>query len=446
MRALSAARASALCLALATLALAARGARGSGFEVRQGGPSIGNAGAGANATADDPSTAWFNPAGMSYLVKDEYAAYVDLVDISVRFRNRGSTDSSGAPLSGGNGLDAGGGAVIPNLYAVLKLDDDWRLGFSVNSPFGLGADYGDHWAGRYYTTRASLHTVDLGIEASRSLSKSLSIGAGIDIQQAEAKLDSAVDFGTIAATTFGTGPAAALGLTPQGNDGGVKLRADSLGVGMRAGLLFRPDEATSVGLSYRSSVFQKLEGDAEFTVPKKAAILTAGGAFQDSGVTARTRLPEAFSLGAARRVAPKWTLVGQIDWTRWSRFQELRIQFDNPNQPDSVDNENWHDATRYSLGAIFRPTDTWTLRAGVAYDQSPVLDDYRTPAIPDNDRKWVALGVEKRLGKRVTVGLEYAHEFLGDGDVRLSDPFKGSLRGSIQSSIDILNVLVTFDF
>lgn len=69
--------------------------------------------------------------------------------------------------------------------------------------------------------------------------------------------------------------------------------------------------------------------------------------------------------------------MGDITWTRHSRFKELRIDFAN-NLPDSNTPENWTNTLRASLGLNYQWSDALTLRGGVAFDQSPVTQRNRT--------------------------------------------------------------------
>ncbi len=47
---------------------------------------------------------------------------------------------------------------------------------------------------------------------------------------------------------------------------------------------------------------------------------------------------------------------------------------------------------RYSIGVNYHYSDTIKLRAGLAYDEEAIKDEFRTARIPGNDRKWLSLG------------------------------------------------------
>src|SRR6266542_4673247 len=81
----------AIAIAGVTLAFAAGHAHGAAFGLaEQSGSGLGNAFAGGAAMADDASTVWFNPAGMSRLARPEVATSIHLITPSIKFKDDGS--------------------------------------------------------------------------------------------------------------------------------------------------------------------------------------------------------------------------------------------------------------------------------------------------------------------------------------------------------------------
>jgi len=76
-----------------------------------------NAYAGGAAVAQDATTIFFNPAGMTKLPSQMETA-VHVIIPSFKFKNEGSTHATGALLLGSNGGEAGVAKVAPNLYFV----------------------------------------------------------------------------------------------------------------------------------------------------------------------------------------------------------------------------------------------------------------------------------------------------------------------------------------
>ena len=435
---------------LAVLAAAAVGlalapdAAAQGFRIQEGGPSLGNAGAGSAATAEDPTTAFFNPAGMTGIRGDRGALLLNFVRTDLRFRDDGSTDRTDGEMRGGDGRNAGGLAFLPSLYAVLDRGDTW-FGIGVNHPFGLSTDYGDDWVGRYHATRSSLTVTQVNPSVAWRLHDEFSFGLGLDLQQARATLENAIDFGSIAVDELGPGPAAALGLAPQRDDGKATLSGSSFGVGANAGILWLPREDTRVGLAWRSAVKHGLEGRARFAVPRDARQLTAAGDFRDTDARVDITLPATLLLGAVHDLTPRWSLLGGLEWNDWSQFRELKIDLRDSRAGNLRQQQGWHDTLRSMAGVSWRPDARWTLRAGGSYDSSPVGRDERRPRLPDAARTTVAFGAGLRLSSRAALDLSYARFWTRTVPLDVADPDVGRLRGETRSRGDYVSLSVTVD-
>ena len=392
-----------------------------------------------SAAADDASTIFFNPAGLTRLSNNSAIAATYYIAPTALFQDRDSTIATGAPLTGGEGGDGGVNIVVPNLYAVWNASDRVTLGLGVNSPFGLKTRYDRDWVGRYHAINSELVTININPTVAAKLTDNLSLGAGINLQYAEAKLSNAIDFGLIGASNR-------LRTAPQSTDGSVELEGDDWSWGYNLGLLYEPDRRTRLGLAYRSAITHDLEGEANFNVPGAVSALTATGRFQDGGIAAELNLPDTLSLHAYHQISPRVALTGDVTWTNWSRFEELRVAFDDPVEPDNVQPENWRDTVRYSLGVNYALSSAWELRAGVAYDPSPVDDTYRSPRIPDNNRTWLAIGASFKASDSISFDIGYAHLFVDDSNIDLSGSTSGNLRGKIDSDVDVVGLQLTWKF
>lgn len=433
--------------------------------VEQSVSGLGNAFAGGAASAEDATTVFFNPAGLTRLKGHQVAGAAHLVLPSTKFKDDGSKVSpllGGGALMGGDGGDGGETKVVPNFYYAGSLGNGWAVGLGVNSPFGLATDYDDHWQGRYHALNSDLITVNINPSVAYQATEHLSLGAGVSAMYVKAKLSNAVDLGSIAYVQSGLNP----GLAPlvQQKDGNVKLDADDWAYGFNLGLLYEFNENSRIGLAYRSRVKVKAKGDANFTLP--AAIsgipeLDGGIAatFADTDAKADITLPDSASVSLYHRFNPQWAIMADATWTNWSTFDELRVEFDSNDfgitLPDNVTSENWDDSWRFALGATYNPLDKLTLRLGLAYDQTPIPDaEHRTPRIPGEDRYWTALGLGYRFNDRIALDLAYAHLFVKDSKIDKqagTDPagedfFRGTLKGEFKSSVNIVSAQVNVLF
>jgi long-chain fatty acid transport protein len=414
----------ALAAVSASALLSASEAGASGFALReQSGSMLGQAFAGQNAYAMDPSIIFFNPAGMSALDGTQVSAIASFIFPSNEFNNDGSTTLAGPALLGSNeGGDAGVNALVPTAYAMTSFGDV-RVGIGVNAPFGLTTEYDEDWIGRYAAITSSLRTMNVNPVVSYQVLPWLAIGGGAQIQKVDARLTNA--------EIFGAGPMGAI-------DGRTELQADDVGFGFTAGALITPMQGTQIGLGFRSSVKHQLEGEAEITPPSGPAVFR-------SDATADLETPETIGLSVYHQLTDRVGVAGTVEWTNWSRFDELRVKFAN-GAPDNVVEENWQDTFFVALGATYQVSESFTARAGVAYDQSPVQDDFRTARLPDADRFWVALGGTWEMNQFVSLDFGFTHIFVQDASIEenfVATPgpgLSGTLRGDYENSVDIFAV------
>ena len=90
--------------------------------------------------------------------------------------------------------------------------------------------------------------------------------------------------------------------------------------------------------------------------------------------------------------------------------------------------------------AGYRLNDALTLRAGTAFDKSPVSDDYRTARVPDENRVWLAIGASYQVLPGVTVDAGYAHLFVKDSSIRETSPTGDVLTGRFRNRVDIISL------
>ncbi len=413
-----------LAAALAAGLASASLAHAAGFAiVEQSAAGLGNAYAGAAAVAEDATTIAFNPAGLAHVENRQLVLAGHVIAPSTRLK-AGAT-VGGSPVTNLGG-DAGVTALVPNLYASMPLGSDVVTGIGIYAPFGLATKYDRNWGGRYHAVESKLETVSLVPTVAVRASQRLALGFGLNVQYAKAKLTNAIDFSALGA-----------------GDGFADISGDSWSWGINAGLLYTAKEGTRIGLAYRSSVFHRLRGRADFSdIP---ALVLGLGKFVDTDASARIELPESLSLSLA---VPRgnWTYLADVTWTRWSRFDQLVVNYAQGTQGPTITNEKWEDAWRFSLGASYRYSDRWTLRMGVAYDQTPIPDaEHRTPRIPGNDRRWVAVGASYRARDGVRLDFGYAHLFVSDTPIRNTSTQGHLLTGTYESDVDIVSAQLVWE-
>jgi long-chain fatty acid transport protein len=407
---------------------------------------MGSAFAGASAQTDGPEFVSFNPATSSGVGDWDASVTVNGIYPTSSAFFSVATNALGTP-TGGNAAPDGfiKDAYEPGLQARYRLTPELTAGLSITAPWGLGTRYNDGWAGRYYALESKLITVNTVPSLAYQVAPELAVSAGVQIQYAKGTLSNAIDFGTIGAL-FGV-----LGAAPTLQDGSAEVNADDWGFGFVLGGLWKPVPTVSIGASYRSQIDHKLEGNVDFVLDSAGvgAALSLSGAFVDTGASTRLTTPAVVSLGGAFDIDPQLTVLTELGMTMWSSFDELRIRFANPFQPDEVKTYDWKDTFFASAGLRYRPAPDWTLRAGVAFDQSPTKDATRDPRIPDADRTWLALSVRYDVGARTSIDFGYGHLFIPEEPIALTaaapeNLARGNLIGTTDSAVDVLTVQLTF--
>jgi len=383
-------------------------AQGAGFAlIEQNASGMGNAYAGAAAVAEDASTIFFNPAGLTRVDGSQLVMAAHVIMPSAKFTDAGSTLAVR-----GNGGDAGVTAFVPNFYFAMPLTPDVKLGIGVNAPFGLTTEYDGTWAGQVQAIKSDMKTINVNPTLAWRVNDRLSLGFGLDWQYIEAELTQA--------TGAGVNPPQAV------------MKGDDNSWGWNVGLLWDIDADTRLGLAHRSGISHRLTGTL--------SVLPGVGVYAD------VALPNTTSLSLLRRLSPRWELLADVTRTGWDQFQKLDVRLQANNALVSTVDESWRNAMRYSVGVNFRPGREWTWRFGLAYDETPVPDlTHRTARIPDADRLWVALGGQYRFSPKAAVDFGYAHLFVNDASISHVNNAT-LLRGTYNNKIDILSVQYTHSF
>ncbi|PIR09206.1 MAG: aromatic hydrocarbon degradation protein [Gallionellaceae bacterium CG11_big_fil_rev_8_21_14_0_20_60_62] len=429
-----------MAVASALLAMSG-GVQASGFAlIEQSASGMGNAFAGGAAGAEDASTVFFNPAGMSRIDGNQVAVAAHAIKPSSKFKDGGSTGAA-LQTAGGNGGDAGDWAVVPNAYATTRINEALHFGIGVNAPFGLQTKYNSDWIGRFQAVKSKIETINVNPSLAYQVNDQLTLGLGLDYQHIKGKLTGMVNY---SAAAFNAGGLPLLGaIGGAGVEGLSTVTGNDSAWGYNVGALFEFTPQTRAGLHYRSQIDYTLKGNVAFdNVPAQLA-----GALPNGAVTLNITMPESFSISGFHQLNEQWDVMADATRTNWSVFKDLKIDRTSGTNLTTV-NENWKDTWRFALGANHHYNSQWTARAGVAYDQTPIRDAFRTARIPGNDRTWVTLGGQYKPASATAIDFAYAHIFLSDPSIAqdASATGGGNLVGSYKESVDIISVQLTQNF
>ena len=420
----------------ALLAVAFSGAASaSGFQLlgEQSASSLGNAGAGSAAVAENASTIFYNPAGMTELGRGSISAGLVAVKTSFEFSNDGSI-TPGLTGDGGNG---GNWGVVPNAYGSWQLAKDWYIGLGIGAPFGLKTKYDEPWIGSAHSNEFDIKTININPSIAWRAADWVSLGAGVNWQRIDATYKRAAG---VAASPRVTNCAAVPPTSPLFPaavpcQSGVKLEMDDDAWGWNVGALFKPAAQTKIGVSYRSKIKYTANGDVSVSGP--SPVVNAGGS---SNVKADIDVPDTFILSLSQGIGDKWEVLADVSWTGWSSIPYLDIVRTSgrlSGQTAQTLNTKFDDAWRFALGANYKLDEAWKLRFGIAYDQTPVPSaQYRLVSLPDNDRTWFSAGFQWKPAKDMALDVGAAYLYLKDADINndLRAEGKGLVKGSYEDS------------
>ncbi|UCV10509.1 outer membrane protein transport protein [Dechloromonas denitrificans] len=429
----------------ALMALAFAGsASAAGFQLlgEQGASGIGNAGAGSAAVAENASTVFYNPAGMTQLQDREISVGGTFVKTNFNFSDGGS--SVGVLNGTGDGGNGGGLGFVPNMYGSWALTKDIYLGLGIGAPFGLRTEYDNPWIGAAQSVSFDIKTLNINPSIAWRANDRVSLGFGLNWQKIEAEYIRAA-----AVVNLGAGAAGAAGST-------VKLNLSDDAWGWNAGALFTLAPSTKLGVSYRSAIKYETKGDVSISSNGTAAatattngLIAAGRA---SDTKASIKLPDTFILSLTHKASDQWELLGDVSWTGWSSIPKVDIirtsGLLNGQTAQTLDT-NFRDTWRFAVGANYKVNDAWKLKMGIAYDQTPVKSaEHRLVSMPDNNRTWFSAGVQWKPSKTTAVDVGGAYLYLKDAEINnnQSTDGRGLVKGTYADSAILLGAQFSMAF
>ena len=376
-------------------------------------PDMGAASAGRAAVGQDASTATVNPAAMTQLERSQSATAIQVLYIEARF------DTDASTFGGGNGGNAGGVVPAGSLHYVHVYDDDLRFGISAGSYLGLGVDYGDEWAGRYYVTEAELMTFGVNPGIGYRVNDWLSVGGGVSLLSASLDQKAAINNAAV--------PGQA-GLA----DGSMELEDSDTAYGFNAGVLMEASEDTRFGITYRSKVELEFEDvlDLKNVGPVLQGLLNLSG-LSGRKVDLDMTLPQTLMFGGYHQLNEEWALVGSLAWQDWSDFGKQELSLSGSGASSFTKDLDYEDTWHVALGAQYRFAPEWLWSFGAAYDTSPIDgSDQRTPDLPLDRQIRLGTGIQYDINEDITVGGVYEYLDLGSAKIRQAGgPLQGELKG-----------------
>ena len=308
-------------------------------------------------------------------------------------------------------------------------------------PFASATDYSGQSVLRHHLNRLGLTSIAVEPVVAYKFNDKHSVGAGLIAQHSSAELRKYADWdasGTVSALASRQASQAAgrpVSVDATGHaDGHAEVKGKDWGFGYQFAWLWDINDRVRVGANYRSKVKHKLKGsadwyaDGDYVKPVYAARIGVPVAAGGSGYVPHEKAeveivtPESLSLHGMYKATDRFNLFGDVTWTRHSRFNKAELVFENTKaigvgktSDRTIITPNWRNTYKVAVGGSYQYSEPLQLRAGIAFDQSPVRGaQSRLNTLPDGNRIWYSLGAKYTLRKNHVFDVAYSHIHIND--------------------------------
>ena len=363
--------AAATLLSLSTLAASAEGYQINTLSARQNG--MGHTGTAMKLGAESMI---FNPAGLGFLDKTlEFQGSVT-----------GIFAHATAKVNGVEYKTANDPSTPMAFNLGMSVYDNFKVGVSFYTPYGSGINWGDNWPGAVLNQRVALKAFTFQRTLAWRIITGLSVGAGAMVTFGNVNLDK----GLVSETSMNTV------LGAMGNDyrfsdtpASINLQGKAaVTVGVNAGVMWDIDPRWTVGVSFRSKMNLKVKcGDASVRFANEMArqILESQlGILDKANFKASMPAAAVLNAGVAYKPIDKLVLAFDAQWTGWSAYKSLDIEFlsETLTPYNQYIAKNYSNSWTFHLGAQYDLTNRFQLRAGMMVDTTPVSKTHYNPETP----------------------------------------------------------------
>lgn len=338
-----------------------------------------------------------------------------------------------------------------HLYFNYKPIERLSVGVGFFTPNGSSMNWGDDWSGAHLVQQINLAAYTVQPTLSFKICDRLSVGAGLmitwgnfdlsrsmlsqtkrqtiiaelldpNIKQLNEALALMPDNATVQEQLQKLqGAKTYLNATMDQSLVSAKLEGDAkVAVGVNAGFLWDITDEWSVGMTWRSRMNMRVDkGRATMHTDPQAAALIAqleqmtNKTFMpplDRGTfNAELPLPTVVTWGASFRPTPKWEVGLDLQWSGWSAYKTLNVEFNEAELgiDPIVSVKNYSNTLAIRFGGQYKATDWLTARMGMYVDESPVDSSYLNPETPSMTKAAYTVGLGFRPWKFMTVDLAY---------------------------------------
>lgn len=426
------------------LLLVSTNAVAAAFQLRtESAVDMGQANAGAAARAEDATTQFSNPAGLTRLKKQFVISNIVLTSRSEFNGTATATGRRLGPIQASNFSQTGetsshGSGASPAIYFAAPILPRTTFGFGMLSPFAIGSEYGESSILRYENTFLSARVIDYSPGLGVKVYRGLSLGAAFDAMNFNIRQEKMARSENVTSTD-----------SKLINDG------SSWAYGWHAGALYEFTPQTRFGASYHSKIIEHAEGYSQLDIGKSNTPLLRQQVLQNNNMSLTVPIPPLASFSLYHDINPRWAILGSADWTQWSIFRSVQIQ--NVQSTPGTTSETYvykfQDAWRYSLGSTFKVNPKFKLRSGIAFDMSPTDPKYSNMNVADTNSVILAVGAHYQIKPRLGWDFSYSHTFFNTANANHSQsttPAPGvtsvtTTNGTVERYYNFFGMQGTFD-
>lgn len=385
-----------------------------GFQLNEHGAKAMGMGGAFTAVASDPTAVYWNGAGLTQFWGTNFVLGGTLITPASSFRGI-------APQITEYKTEAQS-FYPPHFFASHRINKDFAVGLGFTVPFGLGTKWDDDWTGKYLALKTELMVFTVSPVVAYQITDGLSVSAAF-----------VYSFANVEITRKNS-------LAPFSGDAFVQLKGDdNSAFGYNLGLMYKPIETLSFGVSFHSQIKYDFKGTAKSTseIPQLQGLLPNGD------ITADLTTPINLAFGIAYDVLPNLKFSGDFQYVGWSSYDTLKVVFADPNFPDLASPRLYDDSYIVRLGCEYKASKQFALLGGIYFDKNPVKPEYLNPSLPDANRIGFSIGFDYNITKNLNVCASYLH--IGASQLTVDNSVE-YFNGTYNSSANIGALSVSFGF
>ena len=394
-----------------------------GFQLNEHGARAMGMGGAFTAVADDPSAIYWNGAGLTQFWGTRFLLGFSYIAPASSFRGVAPQITE---------YKTSAQQFFPvHFFASHRIDKNFAVGLGFTTPFGLGTQWDDGWVGKYLALKTNLMVFTISPVVAYQIVDGLSVSAAF-----------VYSFANVEITRKNS-------QLPFEGDAFIKLKGnDNAAFGYNLGLMYKPIESLSFGVSFHSQIKYDFKGTANATGAQQ--LIAAGELPVDEDITAKLTTPMNLAFGIAYDVLPNLKFSADFQYVGWSSYDTLSIDFTNPDFTDLASPRSYENTYIVRLGSEYKINNQIALQAGIYFDKIPVKPEYLNPTLPDANRIGLSLGIKCNILDNLGLSASYLH--IGASQVTVTNsqesytPGFTPFDGTYNSYANLASVTLSYGF